>query len=261
MVAMTGSSATGRELLKAGASKMKRFVLELGGKDPMIVLADADLDKAANDAVEFSLCNTGQVCCSFERVYVADKVYTEFLDKVVKCASDYKVGNGMDKGVKVGPMVSATQRDIVAAQVDDAVAKGAKVILKSDIPADAPEESSFFPVTVVSDVTDSMELNRAETFGPVVALSRFDGSEAESIRLANDTEYGLGSAVYSGDLEKAGRIAASIQAGQVGINCYPLAQMDINCPWVGHKASGFGYHSGIEGFNNFSIPKTIVNGL
>jgi len=264
LVAMTGSSATGRKILEATAPQLKRVILEMGGKDPMIVCADADLEKAAKDAVMYSLSNTGQVCCSIERIYVADSVYDEFQTLAKVAAKNYKVGNGMDPENQVGPMVSMMQKDLVHEQVEDAIAKGAKILHQSEIPEQESEANSsgglFYPVTVVADVDDSMQLFTKETFGPVVAIAKFDGTEEEAVRLANDTEYGLGSSVYSKDSEKANRIAALIDAGQVGINCYPLEFMGVQCPWVGHKKSGFGFHSGFDGCLQFSIPKTLVSG-
>lgn len=257
-IAMTGSSATGKKIVEKSAQQLKRLVLELGGKDPFVVFNDADLDKAASDAVAYSLCNTGQVCCSVERIFVADSVYDDFCKRVATEAATYKVGNGMDPANNVGPMVSSKQRDLVKGQVDDAVEKGAKLLHQSEIPADAPPGSSFFPVTVVAGVSEDMRMYREETFGPVVALTPFDGTEKAAIQLANDSEYGLSGSVYSKDLVKAQRVADKIEAGQVGVNCWPLEHMDVACPWVGHKQSGFGYHSGVEGFHNFSIPKTIV---
>jgi acyl-CoA reductase-like NAD-dependent aldehyde dehydrogenase len=288
MVAMTGSSATGRKILESASTQLKRVVLEMGGKDPMVVFGDADLDKAAKDAVLYSLCNSGQVCCSIERIYVAESIYDKFQELAKEHAANYKVGNGMDPDVKVGPLVSQLQRDQVKEQVEDAIAKGAKVLHQSSIP-EATETSSFYPVTVLSDVDEGMQVFTKETFGPVVALAKFDDSESEAIRLANATEYGLGSCVYTTDMDKAKRVAARIGAGQVGINCYALDNMDVHCPWyvyclgkhrrlhtrmvcelmwillasflrVGHKHSGFGFHSGADGFHQFSIPKTIVFG-
>jgi acyl-CoA reductase-like NAD-dependent aldehyde dehydrogenase len=288
MVAMTGSSATGKHILQSAAPQLKRMVLEMGGKDPMVVFGDADLEKAAKDAVQYSLCNTGQVCCSIERIYVADSAYCEFQELVKEYATEYKVGSGMDPTNNIGPMVSMVLRDEVKQQVEDAISKGARILHQSVIPENS-EKASFFPVTVLADVTEDMELFTKETFGPVVAMTKFDGSEEEALRLANKTEYGLGSCVYTKDMEKAQRVASLIGAGQVGINCYALEAMDVNCPWyvhilvfyvfsiaalefmcaslhttntlsfrVGHKSSGFGYHSGIDGFHQFSIPKTIV---
>ena len=261
---MTGSSATGKKILESAAPKMKRLVLELGGKDPMMVLADADLDKAAQDAVQYSVNNAGQVCCSVERVYVAESVYDDFQRLVVKHAATYKVGNGMDEGVKVGPLVSKMQRDIVALHVEDALQKGAKLLYQGEIPKEPGDDTSYFPVTVVADVSSEMEIQRKETFGPVVCLIPYgsdndNDDDKEAVRLANDTNYGLAAAVYSGNTERARRVASQIQAGCIGINAYSLDHMDVACPWVGHKESGFGCHSGQEGFLSFSTPKSLIH--
>ena len=231
MVAMTGSSATGKRILASAAPDLKRIVLELGGKDPMVVFEDADMDKAAKDAVAYSLCNTGQVCCSVERIYIAESMREDFEKRVVEYAKDFKVGNGMDPDTKVGPMVSRLQRDHVAQQVDRAVAGGAKVLLKSEVPESANDGASFYPVTVLSNVTHDMDVFRSETFGPVVAISTFDGSEEEGIQLANNSEYGLAGSVYTKDLSKGRRVASRIGCGQVGINCWALEKMDVACPW------------------------------
>ena len=166
----------------------------------------------------------------------------------------------MDPDVKVGPLVSSMQRDKVKEHVEDAIEHGAKLLYKSDVPSSGGSDiaGTFYPVTVLADVKDNMRAYREETFGPVVSLCPFDGSEAEAIRLANDTEYGLASSVYTKDIDKANRVASAIEAGQVGINCYSLEHMDVACPWTGHKQSGLGYHSGVEGFHQFSVPKTLV---
>jgi len=190
LVAMTGSSATGRKILEAAAPQLKRVILEMGGKDPMIVCADADLKKAAKDAVMYSLSNTGQVCCSIERIYVAESVYDEFQALTKVAVKDYKVGNGMDPENNVGPMVSMMQKDQVQEQVEDAVAKGAKMLHQSEIPKNDEANNNggtFYPVTVLTDVDDSMKVFTQETFGPVVAIGKFDGTEEEAVRLANDT--------------------------------------------------------------------------
>ena len=187
LVAMTGSSATGRKILESAAPQLKRVILEMGGKDPMIVCADADLQKAAKDAVTYSLSNTGQVCCSVERIYVAEEVYDDFQELTKVVARDFKVGNGMDPDNLVGPMVSNMQRDLVHEQVEDAIAKGAKILHKSEVPNQSDASGSFYPVTVLADVDKNMQLFTKETFGPVVAISKFDGTEDEAVRLANDT--------------------------------------------------------------------------
>lgn len=187
LIAMTGSSATGKKIAQTAAQSLKRVVLELGGKDPMIVFADADLDAAAKDAVAYSLDNTGQVCCSIERIYVAESIFSEFEALVAKYAADYKVGNGLETDVTVGPMVSQMQKQHVADQVQDALSKGAKLVHQGTVPENAPPEASFYPVTVLSQVTETMNMYRDETFGPVVSLTPFDGSEETAVRLANDT--------------------------------------------------------------------------
>jgi acyl-CoA reductase-like NAD-dependent aldehyde dehydrogenase len=256
MVAMTGSTAVGRRVMASCAEGLKRLVLELGGKDPMVVFADADLDRAAQDAVQFSLFNCGQVCCSVERVYVDAKIKDVFEEKVVAIAKTYRTGPGLHEDSRMGPMVSKMQRDIVGQQVADAVAAGAKLLYRGEVPAD--DRGNWFPVTVLSDLDQTMMIQTNETFGPVVALAAFDGSEAEAVKLANDTEYGLASYVYTGDMQRAGRVSSRIRAGHVGINCYSLFHANAACPWVGHKGSGFGYHSGPDGWRQFSVPKSVV---
>jgi len=248
MVAMTGSSATGKRIMEKCAQNLKRLVLELGGKDPMVVFADADLDQAASDAVSNSVFNAGQVCFAVERIYIEESVKTEFEAKVVEIAKQQVVG------VTMGPMVSAMQLENVKKQVDDSIANGATKLFESETPAGG----NFYPVTVLSDLKQDMLIQNAETFGPVVAMSAFDGSEKSAVDLANDTEYGLASYVYTSDLEKGSRVARKIRSGQVGINCYSILKAQPQCPWVGHKSSGFGSHSGMDGFRSFSVPKSLV---
>jgi acyl-CoA reductase-like NAD-dependent aldehyde dehydrogenase len=244
----------------------------MGGKDPMLVLDDAHVQKAARDAVEFSLQNTGQVCCSLERIYVHESIYAAFSQEVVEQAKRYKIGNGMEPGVDVGPMVSQMQKRHVQNQVQDALDKGANLLYQGSLPneCNADDESNFYPVTVLSNVQDGMSIYREETFGPVVCLIPYpsksnsssscnDDDDKEAIRLANDTNYGLAAAVYSSNPERARRVASQIQAGAIGINTYSLAgHMHVACPWVGHKESGFGCHSGKEGFLQFSTPKSLI---
>jgi acyl-CoA reductase-like NAD-dependent aldehyde dehydrogenase len=289
MVAMTGSSATGRKIMGACAPDLKRLVLELGGKDPMVVFADADLDAAAKEAVEYSLMNCGQVCCSVERIYVEESAKPAFERLCVKEAQAYVAGDGFDAKARIGPMVSAVQRDQVRTQVDAAVKAGAKVLARGPVQSGVCAKGFFQEAVVLSDVTQDHAISHTETFGPVVAISAFDGSEASAIRLANDTAYGLAAYVYTGDLDKARRVAMGIKAGQVGIICikifqsnsvnvqcegfatdfcllllqvginnYSLAMAPITCPWVGAKGSGFGHHSGVDGWQMFSVPKSLV---
>jgi len=255
MIGMTGSCATGKRIMAAAASSLKRLVLELGGKDPMVVFADADLDLAAEDAVTYSLTNCGQVCCAVERIYVEESVSKDFEDRVAKKAKLWHAGDGFSEGSRIGPMVSSMQKDHVAKQVDEALSSGkARLVCR----AEAPDSGNFFPTTVLADVSQDASVSRDETFGPVVCLSTFDGTEDTAVQLSNDSEYGLASYVYTKDLGKARRVARRIRSGQVGINCYSIYVASPKCPWIGAKSSGFGYHSGVDGWRQFSVPKSLV---
>ena len=252
MIAFVGSRDTGRRIMASAAGELKRLVLELGGKDPLVVFGDADLGAAAEVAVRHSLRNAGQVCCSVERVYVADEVAERFEQLVLERARAWRHGPGGEEGVDMGPMISTEQRAKVEAQVEDARSKGARILLGGETPSGA---GAFYPATVVADVGDSMELAREETFGPVVALSRFSGDEEEAVRLANDTPYGLGANVFTADTERGLRCARRIRSGQVGVNRYLTSAPDS--PWIGQRQSGFGYLGGVAGYRQFAVPKTI----
>ncbi len=252
MVGFVGSRATGSRIMAAASNHLKRMVLELGGKDPMIVFADADLEAAAECAVTHSLRNTGQVCCSVERVYVAEAVAERFEALVLEKARDWKHGDGFTESSRMGPLVSETQRNKVHQQVQEARAEGADVALGGELP-EGP--GYFYPATVLTNVRQDQRITQEETFGPVVALTRFSGEDEEGIRLANDTLYGLGANVWTGDEERGRRVAAALQAGQVGVNRY-LAGAP-GSPWVGARQSGFGFRGGPEGHRQFTTPKTI----
>jgi acyl-CoA reductase-like NAD-dependent aldehyde dehydrogenase len=250
MIGFVGSRDTGVRIMRAAAGGLKRLVLELGGKDPLLVFADADLEAAAECAVRHSLRNAGQVCCSIERVYVAEEVADAFEAKVLELARGWRPGNGFDPETRLGPMVSGAQRDKVAAQVGDAVARGGR-LLHGGAAVEGP--GYFFESTVVADVPEDSTLATEETFGPVVSISRFDGSEQSAIELANRGIYGLGANVYTGDVERGVRVARGIRSGQVGVNRY----LSAAGPWVGARQSGFGFLGGPDGHRQFTVPKTI----
>ncbi|MFT7677117.1 MAG: succinate-semialdehyde dehydrogenase/glutarate-semialdehyde dehydrogenase [Planctomycetota bacterium] len=252
MIGFVGSRDTGARIMAAAAGQLKRLVLELGGKDPMVVFADADLEAAAKCAVDQSLRNTGQVCCSVERVYVADSVAAEFEALVLERARGWSHGNGFDESSRMGPMVSELQRDKVATQVEEAVAGGARLLLGGEKP-DGP--GFFYPATVLAGVSQEQRITHDETFGPVVSLTTFNGEEDTAVELANDTPYGLGACVWSADGERAARVAARLRAGQVGVNRYLGGAPGT--PWVGARQSGFGFLGGVEGHRQFTTPKTI----
>lgn len=252
MIGFVGSRDTGSRIMAEAAGSLKRLVLELGGKDPLVVFADADVDEAAKCAVDHSLRNTGQVCCSIERVYVAEEIADAFEAKVEALAAGWSFGDPKEKATKMGPLVSAAQRDKVAAQVQDAVAAGARLVMGGETP-EGP--GSFYPATVLTNVAQNNPITHAETFGPVVAVTRFDGTEDEGVRLANDTVYGLGANVWTSNADRAQRVARRLKAGQVGVNRY-LGGTSTT-PWVGARQSGFGFLGGADGHRQFTVPKTI----
>ncbi|MCP5020752.1 MAG: aldehyde dehydrogenase [bacterium] len=252
MIGFVGSRDTGKRIMSSAAGELKRLVLELGGKDPVIVFADSDLEAAAECVTGGSLRNTGQVCCSVERVFVEASVSDKFESMVLEKAKAWKHGDGFEENVNMGPLVSVEQRDKVAAQVTEAVRDGARLLLGGQTP-EGP--GAFYPATVLAGVDPSLRVARDETFGPVVSLSTFNGEEAEAIRLGNDTPYGLGASVWSGDVERGRRVAGALQAGQVGVNRYLAGA--AGTPWVGARQSGFGFLGGIEGHRQFATPKTL----
>jgi len=257
---MTGSSEVGKKIMEQCGKRLKRVILELGGKDPMVVFSDANLPQAARDAVEYSTCNAGQVCCSIERIYVADSVKQQFEELCVEACRAVQAGPFDCKESTIGPMVSRMQRSKVEAQVQDAVAHGAKVLCTGKVIAtDAQQQNgNYYPATVLTDVSQDMQISREETFGPVVAIYTFNDTEEKAVHLANSTQYGLTASVYSNDLEKCQRVSQCINAGQVGINTWSLMDAPVACPWVGHKESGMGYHSGRDGYRQYSVPKSLV---
>ena len=226
----------------------------------MIVFKDADLNLAAKDAVMYSTCNAGQVCCSIERIYVDASIKKQFEDLCVQECQKVKAGPFDNDASTIGPMVSKVQREKVEKQVQDAISHGAKILHTGEIIATDVQckNGNYYPATILTDLVQDMEISKAETFGPVVAIYEFDGSEEQAIELANDTNYGLAASVYSQDLEKCQRVSRFISAGQVGINTWSVVDAPTQCPWVGHKESGMGYHSGNDGYRQFSVPKSIV---
>jgi acyl-CoA reductase-like NAD-dependent aldehyde dehydrogenase len=244
LIVFTGSRETGKRILADAGPGLKRVILELGGKDPLVVLDDADLDAAAAFAVRNSFRNAGQVCVSTERIYVDASIREEFLRKMVERTNALKQGNPRDEGVNVGPMVSARQKAKVVAQIDAAVAAGATLVAGGE-----PRTGNFVAPTILADVTHAMDVMREETFGPVACVQAFRTVD-EALRLANDTPFGLGAAVFGRDLSRAEDVASRIHAGMVGIN-QGCGGAD-GCPWVGAKESGYGFHSGPEGHRQFA---------
>ncbi|HEY6034422.1 MAG TPA: aldehyde dehydrogenase family protein [Kofleriaceae bacterium] len=245
-ISFTGSAATGKRVMLAAAERLTPVLMELGGKDPMIVSDDADLAKAAEAAVYGGLTNAGQACISVERVYVAESVHDKFVDEVVKQVRDLKVGG--DDG-DLGAMTSEAQVKIVKDHLDDAIAKGAKVL------TGGPNAiaGSFIQPTVLTGVTHQMKVMTEETFGPVIPIQKVKSVD-EAVRLANDSRYGLGSSVFAG--KSARSIAAKLRAGMTSINSVMAFAGIYGLPFGGVGESGFGRIHGDEGIREFTRVKS-----
>ena len=249
LVAFTGSREVGKEILRSTATSLRRVILELGGKDPMIVLEDADLVDAARFAAWNGFRNAGQVCVSTERILVQDRVAEEFLELLAGEAEKAVVGDGLEKATIVGPMVNARQREHVISQVRDAVQNGARVLVGG-----GQDQAPFISPTVLVDVPDTVSIAKEETFGPVVCVARF-GSEEEAVGKANASPFGLGAVVFGGDEKRAERIARQLNAGMVGIN--RACGGAPGTPWVGARESGYGFHKGRDGHRQFTQSRVV----
>ena len=233
----TGSVATGKRIAQTAAARLLPVVLELGGKDPMVVLDDADLDVASSGAVWGAFVNAGQACLSVERCYVHRKIYDSFTSLCAEKAKQLRIGNGMDPATDIGPLIYERQLRTVEQHVEDARGQGARVLTGGKrLPSLGP---NFYSPTVFADVTHQMLVMREETFGPVLPIMPFD-SDDEAIRLANDSEYGLAASVWTRDRSRGEKIARQIKAGTVMVNdaisCYGISE----APHGGIKASGIG---------------------
>jgi acyl-CoA reductase-like NAD-dependent aldehyde dehydrogenase len=241
-VMFTGSVATGKKVAAEAAKTLTPHSLELGGKDPMIVLRDADLERAANGAVFWSMANGGQICQAIERVYVEEPIYDEFVSKVVEKTRALRQGIPGEAGaVEIGAVTFEPQIDIMEDHMQDAVAKGAKVLVGGKR---REGEGRFFEPTVVVDVDHSMKLMQDETFGPILPVMKVR-DEHEALRLANDSRYGLNSSVWTKDIAKGERIASQVQAGSTCVNDAVSNYAAQELPFGGVKESGIGVrHSG-----------------
>lgn len=251
----TGSTETGKSVMERAAKTLTPVSLELGGKDPMIVLADADLERAANAALFWSMQNTGQTCISVERVYVEEPIHDQFVSMVTEKARELRQGvPGGFGSVDVGSFINPPQVDIVEEHVKDAVAKGARVLAGGHRGAGP---GAFYEPTVLADVDHSMECMTEETFGPTLPIMKVKDAE-EAIRLANDTPYGLQASVYSKDLEKAEAVARRIEAGAVVVNDSNANYIALEAPMGGWKSSGLGVRHGPEGIRKYTHRQTIL---
>jgi len=255
-VMFTGSVATGRSVARRAAERLVPCTVELGGKDAMIVLADADLDRAAGGAAFYGLANGGQVCMSVERIYVDAVVHDEFVQRLVAKVAGLRVGSGQPAGMaEISPFVAPTQLDIVRAHLQDAIDRGACVEVGGDV-VELGGRTALQP-TVLTRVDHSMTCMREETFGPVLPVMAVAGPQ-EAVRLANDSPYGLTASVWTGDLERGAALARQIDAGVVMVNDATVVFTAHDAPFGGTKASGLGRrHGGADGIRKFCHAKTI----
>ena len=251
MVMFTGSTRTGRKVAEAAARRLIPCSLELGGKDPMIVLADADLERAANTAVYYSMQNAGQTCISVERVYVEAPVYDRFVELVTEKVRQLRVGVPTGPGtVEVGAITFPDQLQIIKDHVQDAIQKGAKVLTGGKETTGENGKGRFFEPTVLVDVDHTMKVMTEETFGPVLPIMKVRDA-AEAIHLANDTVYGLGASIFSKNTKRANELAKEIDAGAVDVNDALINYTVLELPMGGHRLSGLGLRHGAEGIRKY----------
>ncbi len=252
-IMFTGSTATGRSVAEKCATRLIGFSGELGGKNPMLILGDADATAAARAAARSCFSNSGQLCVSIERIYVVDDLYDRFLSEFAGHVRKMKLGAGMDWDIDMGPLISATQFDRVTTQVADAVKRGATVVVGG---AARPDISpTFYEPTILTDVSDEMELGAGETFGPVVSVYRV-ADDAEAIRRANESEYGLNASLWT---NRATEIAQQIRSGTITVNeGFSASWASHGAPMGGMKTSGMGRRHGREGILKYTESQTVA---
>jgi acyl-CoA reductase-like NAD-dependent aldehyde dehydrogenase len=248
-VFFTGSYGTGKKIAESVAGRMIRIQLELGGKDPVYVCEDVDIEKAAESLAEGAFYNAGQSCCAVERIYVNEKIYDTFLDAFTKNVKSYKCGDPMQDGTFIGPLTRAPQLDILDRQVQEARDKGARILAGGKRMLGPGQ---YYEPTVIADANNSLAVMREESFGPVIGLQKVKDDE-EALRLMNDTDYGLTAGVYTANEDRAKRILSQVDSGSVYWNC--CDRVSPRLPWTGRRNSGMGSTLSVIGIRAFLQPR------
>ncbi|MCJ8240414.1 betaine-aldehyde dehydrogenase [Peteryoungia algae] len=257
-VSLTGSVPTGRKVAGAAASQLKHVTMELGGKSPIVVFDDADVDSAISGAMLGNFYSTGQVCSNGTRVFVHKAIKDTFLSRLKARTEAILIGDPQDETTQMGPMVSLAQREKVLSYIDKGKAEGATLVTGGGIPNSVTGEGFYIQPTVFADVTDDMTIAREEIFGPVMCVLDFE-DEAEVIERANATEFGLSAGVFTADFSRAHRVVDQLEAGTLWINTYNLCPVEI--PFGGSKQSGFGRENSAAALEHYSELKTIYVGM
>ena len=250
-VSLTGSAGTGKKVYAAAAAGMKHVTMELGGKSPLIIFDDADIENAVGGAMLANMYSTGQVCSNGTRVFVQKNIKDAFLKRFAERAADIKLGDPLDEATQMGPMVSKAQREIVMGFVDKGVAEGATLVCGGK---EVAGDGFFIEPTVFADVTDDMTIAREEIFGPVMSVLDFE-TEEEVIARSNDTELGLAAGVFTNDIQRAHRVIDALDAGTCYINTYNDAA--VEAPFGGMKGSGVGRENSKAALEHYSQLKTV----
>ncbi len=252
-ITFTGSTATGKKIMEGASKDLKRITLELGGNDASIVLPDADVSKVAEQLFWSSFSNAGQICVAAKRVYIHEDIYDEMSQAIADYARTVKVGDGSEQGTGVGPIQNKKQFDRVCELIEDAKDNGYKFLVGGDV--DPSGSGYYVPITIIDNPPEDARIVAEEQFGPVMPLMKFS-TEAEVIERANNSDYGLAGAVWTGDPEKGVRIAEQLETGTVWVNEY--LHLSPFAPFGGHKQSGFGAEYGLEGLKEFTYAQVIT---